>query len=108
MRRRNKAHAAKREEAECGIVPDALLAVYFIARLSQVPRIYRAHLNEEKFGAGAESLEVAPFSWEDIPWTEIAFPSVHWALHRWRETKDRAVFAPFADPPGQDGNFPER
>jgi ADP-ribose pyrophosphatase YjhB (NUDIX family) len=95
-----------REEAQCEIVLDALLAVYSIPRLSQVQLMYRAAIAEPKFGAGAESLEVALFSWDDIPWTEIAFPSVHWALNHWRETKDRTVFAPFANPPGQNGNFP--
>lgn len=97
-----------REEAECEIVLDALLAVYSIPRLSQVQLMYRAHLEKEKFGAGAESLETALFSWDDIPWTEIAFPSVHWALKHWHETKDQRVFAPFSNPPGENGNFPPR
>jgi ADP-ribose pyrophosphatase YjhB (NUDIX family) len=97
-----------REEAMCDIVLEGLLAVYSIPRLSQVQLIYRAHLNAEKFGAGAESLDVALFSWDDIPWAEIAFPSVHWALHHWRDTKDMPVFAPFANPPGEDGNFTAR
>src|ERR1700748_2049394 len=57
-----------REEAECDIVLDALLAVYSIPRLSQVQLMYRAHLGQEQFGAGAESLEVKLFSWDDIPW----------------------------------------
>ncbi len=95
-----------REEAECDIVLDSLLAVYSIPRLSQVQLMYRAHLEAEKFAAGAESLEVELFCWDDIPWTEIAFPSVHWALEHWRQTKDQDVFRPFANPPGQDGNFP--
>ena len=94
-----------REEAECEIVLDALLAVYSIPRLSQVQLMYRARMTEEKFGAGDESLEVKLFSWDDIPWTEIAFPSVHWALKHWDETKDRAVFAPFSNPPGQLGEL---
>ena len=97
-----------REEAECEIVLDALLAVYSIPRLSQVQLMYRATITEEKFGAGAESLEVKLFSWEDIPWAEIAFPSVHWALKHWRETRDKPVFTPFSNPPGENGNFPPR
>jgi hypothetical protein len=52
--------------------------------------------------------EVKLFSWDDIPWTEIAFPSVHWALQHWRQTKDRKIFAPFTNPPGENGNFPPR
>lgn len=89
-----------KEEALCDIVLDALLAVYSIARLSQVQLMYRARLAAPHFGAGAESLEVKLFAWEDIPWTELAFPSVLWALNQYRETKDLAVFAPGSNPLG--------
>jgi ADP-ribose pyrophosphatase YjhB (NUDIX family) len=97
-----------REEALCDIVLEGLLGVYSVTRLSQVQLMYRARLDEERFGAGAESLDVKLFSWDDIPWTEIAFPSVHWALQHWRESKDAAIVTPFSNPPGQHGNFPAR
>jgi ADP-ribose pyrophosphatase YjhB (NUDIX family) len=97
-----------REEAECDIVLDRLLAVYSIPRLSQVQLMYRAQLVGEAFAAGAESLEVRLFAWEDIPWAEIAFPSVHWALHHWHETREARAFAPFANPPGESGDFKPR
>jgi choline-glycine betaine transporter len=45
-----------------------------------------------------KALEVHLFSWEDIPWTELAFPSVAWALEHYRATKDLAVFAPGTNP----------
>jgi ADP-ribose pyrophosphatase YjhB (NUDIX family) len=93
-----------REEAQCDIVIDALLAVYSIARLSQVQLIYRAHLETPGFAAGAESLEVRLFSWEDILWTELAFPSVKWALDHTLEIKDKTLFPPFANPQGRTGN----
>lgn len=89
-----------KEEAECDIVLDALLGVYSVARLSQVQLFYRARLTEPKFGAGAESLEVALFAWEDIPWTELAFPSVHWALKDYARTKGEGVFQPGSNPKG--------
>lgn len=97
-----------REEAECDIVLDGLLAVYSIPRLSQVQLMYRARLSSENFSAGPESLEVRLFDWDDIPWAEIAFPSVHWALHHWREIQHSQVFPPFSNPPGQTGDFPSR
>jgi ADP-ribose pyrophosphatase YjhB (NUDIX family) len=101
----NGARREAREEAECDIVLEGLLAVYSIPRLSQVQLMYRARLDTEQFGAGAESLDVELFHWDDIPWTEIAFPSVHWALHHWRASRSEKVFAPFTNPPGQNGNF---
>jgi ADP-ribose pyrophosphatase YjhB (NUDIX family) len=94
-----------REEALADIVLEALLAVYSIPRLSQVQLMYRAHLATPEYAAGEESLEVDLFSWDDIPWTELAFPSVQWALGHYRETKDSLVFAPFANPRGENGNL---
>ena len=92
------------EEAQADIALDALLAVYSVPRISQVQLMYRAKLARPSFAAGPESLEVALFSWGEIPWDELAFPSVHWALNHYRETEDKTVFAPFVNPPGETGN----
>jgi len=73
------------EEANARIVIDGLLAVYDIPRISQVQLIYRAHLATPEFAAGPESLEVKLFAWSDIPWEDLAFPSVRWALDHYRE-----------------------
>jgi ADP-ribose pyrophosphatase YjhB (NUDIX family) len=87
-----------REEACCDIAIDALLAVYSVPHISQIQLMYRATLKNGAFAAGPESLDVKLFSWEDIPWTELAFPSVAWALHNYRESKEKRVFAPFGNP----------
>jgi ADP-ribose pyrophosphatase YjhB (NUDIX family) len=92
------------EEANADIVLEALLAVYSVARISQVQLMYRAHLANPAFSAGAESQEVALFRWEDIPWTELAFPSVQWALEHFSQSKDQRAFAPFVNPEGQNGS----
>ena len=73
------------EEAQARITIDGLLAVYDIPRISQVQLIYRAHLAAPEFAAGPESLEVKLFAWDEIPWDELAFPSVRWALDHYRE-----------------------
>jgi ADP-ribose pyrophosphatase YjhB (NUDIX family) len=92
------------EEARAEIVIDALLAVYSVPRISQVQLMYRASLEKPEFSAGPESLEVDLFAWDKIPWDEAAFPSVHWALNHYRETKGERVFAPFVNPEGELGN----
>ena len=69
-----------REEANADLQLNSLLAVYTVARLSQVQLIYRATLKTPEFSAGEESLEVGLFGWDEIPWEDIAFPTVHWAL----------------------------
>lgn len=87
------------EEATARIEIDALLAIYNIARLSQVQLIYRARLADPVIAAGPESLEVALFAWDDIPWDDLAFPSVSWALHEFRARMGQQDFAPGTNPP---------
>jgi ADP-ribose pyrophosphatase YjhB (NUDIX family) len=95
-----------REEAGAEIKVDALLAVYSIPRISQVQLVYRAIL-EGGFAPGRESLEVSLFAWADIPWRDLAFPSVHWALEHHRQAASASVFAPFGNPLGRMGNLSE-
>ena len=99
------AAGAKREaweEARAEIEIDALLAVYDVLQVHQVQIFYRAKLVSPRFEPGPESEEVELFAWDDIPWEQIAFPTVRWVLDAWREVADRKVFAPFT------GNRPRR
>jgi ADP-ribose pyrophosphatase YjhB (NUDIX family) len=80
------------EEAKARIQIEGLLAIYDIPRISQVQLIYRARLVDEVIAAGPESLEVRLFGWDEIPWGEIAFPSVRWALHHEREAQASGDF----------------
>ena len=89
------------EEAEARIALDGILAVYSISRLGQVQIIFRAGFADPqrpRFAAGAESAEVALFALDDIPWSDIAFPSVHWSLAEWRRMDGRALGAPAGNP----------
>ncbi len=88
------------EEAEARIKLDGILGCFSISRIGQVQIIFRARFDgEPRFGAGPESLEVGLFGWADIPWADIAFPSVRWALDAWHETGDAPLGAPAANPP---------
>ena len=93
------------EEARARLAIDGLLAVYNIPRISQVQLIYRARLVSPDIAAGEESEEVALFDWADIPWREIAFPSVKWALAHYRESNGKPLTAPRANPPGEVGDL---
>jgi ADP-ribose pyrophosphatase YjhB (NUDIX family) len=93
------------EEAKARIEIDRLLAVYSIPRISQVQLIYRARLLNPEIAPGVESIEVGLFRWEEIPWSEIAFPSARWALGHFREVAGLADFAPRGNPPGELGNI---
>lgn len=93
------------EEANATIEIDALLAVYHVTRLSQVQLIYRARLVSPAVSPGVESLAVDLFRWDDIPWDDIAFPTVRWALHQAREVAGEAVFAPRTNPQGESPDY---
>jgi ADP-ribose pyrophosphatase YjhB (NUDIX family) len=86
------------EEAKAKIEIQRLLAVYSVARISQVQLIFRANLASPDFAPGIESLETKLFAWEEIPWDALAFPSVHWALKHHREAGGRDESAPFDNP----------
>jgi ADP-ribose pyrophosphatase YjhB (NUDIX family) len=86
------------EEATAKIEIDRLLAVYSVPRISQVQLIFRARLADVDIKPGIESLDTKLFAWDDIPWGELAFPSVHWALKHHRDVDGRSDFAPFDNP----------
>lgn len=93
-----------REEACADIILDGLLAVYSIPRISQVQLIYRARLATQNFAAGPESLEVALLRFDQVPWDDLAFPSVHWALRHFEAVLGLTSFPAFTNPPGETGD----
>ncbi|MBS0643597.1 MAG: NUDIX hydrolase [Acetobacteraceae bacterium] len=90
------------EEAEALIRLDGVLAIFTVARIGQVQVIYRARFADPDapaFSAGPESLEVGLFRWDEIPWNEIAFPTVVWALDAWKAVGDGPLGVPATNPP---------
>lgn len=75
------------EEARARIELDGLLAVYSVRRINQVQLLYRARLLDPHVAPGPESLEAVLVEWTDIPWDELAFPTVRWILERARELR---------------------
>lgn len=93
------------EEARAKLEIDQLLGVYSIPRISQIQLIYRARLVTPDVSAGPETQELKLFTWNEIPWQEIAFPSVHWALHDFDAVRGLANFAPRSNPAGETGEM---
>jgi ADP-ribose pyrophosphatase YjhB (NUDIX family) len=87
-----------REEACVELEIEGLLGIYNVARVSQVQLLYKAVLKSPEFDIGEESLDVRLFAWDEIPWDEIAFSSVDWALRRHRLVAGREEFPPFSFP----------
>jgi ADP-ribose pyrophosphatase YjhB (NUDIX family) len=87
-----------REEACASIEIDRLLAMYSVARIGQVQIMYRARLLSPDVAAGPESEDVALVTWDKIPWDELAFPTVVWALAHFHESRDKTDFATYSNP----------
>uniref|UniRef100_A0A7S1FME9 Nudix hydrolase domain-containing protein n=1 Tax=Corethron hystrix TaxID=216773 RepID=A0A7S1FME9_9STRA len=83
-----RAGAARETAEEAGADFDpagaTLLAVYNLSG-AQVQMVYAAELTSGEIKAGVESLEVGFFAWEKIPWEDLAFPTVGWALEYARD-----------------------
>ncbi len=90
-----------REEAQAEIRITHLLAVYSVPRIAQVQIMFRAKLVSD-IAPGPESSEVRLVAWQDIPWSELAFPTVVWALTHYAAVRTRPAFVPFGNPPGTE------
>lgn len=86
------------EEARAKVTTDRLLAIYNLPHISQVHLIYRARMADAHHGAGPESIETGLFTWDEIPWDDLAYPNVAWALETWQACDGRSDFAPATGP----------
>ncbi len=86
------------EEARAQLELTGLLAVYSLARIHQVQLIYRAVLTDPHVEAGPESQEVGLFHYDELPWDELAFPTVEWALKQDHEAHQKGYTHTFANP----------
>jgi ADP-ribose pyrophosphatase YjhB (NUDIX family) len=89
------------EEATADIEVGPLLGVWSVPRISQVHMMFVARLRRPEVAAGEESLEVRLFDWSEIPWEELAFPSVVAALRRFEEVRGRNIFEAAVGPLGE-------
>ena len=87
------------EEACADITIDGVLAVYSLAHIAQVQIIHLATLSKPDFAPGPESAEVDLFDWDQLPWRDLAFPSVAWALQHAQMASDDDIALPFTNPP---------
>ncbi|WP_430462781.1 NUDIX hydrolase [Thalassolituus sp. LLYu03] len=83
------------EEANARVTLTSLFSMITVPRIDQVHIFFLAQMSAAEFGAGEESLEVALFDEGDIPWQELAFPTVSQTLKRY-----------FADRKQTPGNSP--
>ena len=86
------------EEALAEVEVGTLLSVVNVLHAAQVHVMFRARMRNAQHGAGAESLETALFLEREIPWDEIAFASIHFALERYlADRREQAEHIHFHD-----------
>ena len=80
------------EEANARIGIDALFTCLNVPRISQLHMMFRGKLLDPAVSAGHESMEVALFDADDVPWGEIAFPTVTRTLELYFEDRRRGSY----------------
>ena len=86
--------AARREsveEALAAVEIGSLLSIVHVLHADQVHVTFRARLARPEFGVGPESLEVVLCEEDALPWDDIAFRSVDFALRRYVEDRRAGV-----------------
>ena len=93
------------EEAYAKLEIIDLLAMYSLRHISQLQLFYRARLLSPDVSAGPESEEVGLFTLDCLPATDIAFPSVRWAIDHFEQVRGADGFPPFGNPSGRTGDM---
>jgi ADP-ribose pyrophosphatase YjhB (NUDIX family) len=86
------------EEARAHVELGALFSIYNLPHVSQVQLLYHATLTTPHVAAGPESEEVGLFTWQEVPWDALAFPTVRWALEAIRRDPGRVGGPPHTNP----------
>jgi len=81
-----------REEANAEVRDMKLFTVFSIPHISQVYTFYRGVLHQGKASTGEETLEVALFDEQNIPWNELAFPVVKKTLELYFSDREKGDF----------------
>ena len=80
------------EEANARIDLGEVFSMLSVPHVDQVHLFYRARLLDLDFAPGTESLEVALFREQDIPWDELAFRTVSTTLRLYLADRSAGSF----------------
>ena len=90
------AQAAAREaleEANAAVEIGDLHTLYNLPHISQVYLVYRSQLRNLDYAPGQESLEVKLFGEDEIPWEQMAFRAVTFALQHFFADRRQGRYA---------------
>ena len=83
-----------KEEAGAIVIAskESLYTLFNLPSINQVYMFFRVELLRSEFAPGIESEEVALFSENEIPWSEIAFPVVKTTLEKYFQDRESNKF----------------
>lgn len=77
------------EEAEAEVENPELYTLFNLPHINQVYVFYRGSLVNGIYGSGEETVEARLFKENEIPWDELAFPTIHKTLkHFFQDLKN--------------------
>jgi len=80
------------EEAGAKVANATLYRLFDLPHIDQLYMFYRGELIDDVFAPGTESLDVALFRDEEIPWSELAFPVIIETLREFLEDRRNGEF----------------
>ena len=82
------------EEANARVRMKQLYTTFSLPHIDQIYMLFRGELLDLDFSPGEESLEVALFTEQEIPWEELAFPVIAETLRLYFKDRRDGVFKP--------------
>jgi len=79
------------EEALATVTTGSLVAMVDVVHARQVHLFVRGQMDTPDYGAGEESLVTELIEEADMPWHDIAFPSVEFALRKYFEDRAKGL-----------------
>jgi ADP-ribose pyrophosphatase YjhB (NUDIX family) len=81
-----------KEETQAEVDMKEILTIFNIPQINQIYVIYRADIEDNSFGPTSESLDVQLFSYDEVPWEELAFPFVPKTINHYYECLETKKF----------------
>jgi ADP-ribose pyrophosphatase YjhB (NUDIX family) len=79
------------EEVNVKIKLEKLIGIVTVKKKNLIQFIFVAKQVSKFFKPGIETLEAKYFNYKDIPWKDLAFSSVKWALKNYKKAKKQKI-----------------
>ena len=81
-----------REEACTNVAGSRLFTLFNLPQINQVYMMFLSYLVSPEFSPGEESLDCNLYQQDEVPWNEIAFPTITYSLKFFFEDRAKGDF----------------